>query len=89
MYKKETLYINVVNRHKDNSITTDVFINSGMFTGKAEANVINSDSLTDPFSYDKQDRYIPEVRVIKTEKNKFTFSFPPHSFTQIKAEIKN
>ena len=87
--ESNTVFINVVNRHKDNSITTDVFINSGMFTGKAEANVINSDSLTDPFSYDKQDRYIPEVRVIKTEKNKFTFSFPPHSFTQIKAEIKN
>jgi len=28
------------------------------------------------------------VKEIKTEKNKVTYSFPAHSFTQIKIELK-
>lgn len=90
VYSKETntVYINVVNRNKDNAIKADILSGSGEFTGKAEANVINSNSLKEPFAYDKQDQYKPVVKEIKTEKNKITYSFPPHSFTQIKAGIK-
>jgi alpha-L-arabinofuranosidase len=90
VYNKETntIYINVVNRNKDKAISTDIFSSSGEFSGKAEATVINCESLNEPFAFDRQNEYIPAVKQIKTEKNKINFSFPAHSITQIKAVVK-
>jgi alpha-N-arabinofuranosidase len=89
VYAEETntVFINVVNRHEKNAITADILSNSGEFTGKAEATLIYSNTLNDPFTYDKQDQYKPAVKETKTEKNKVTFSFPAHSFTQIKIGV--
>lgn len=89
-YSKETnvVYINVVNRHKDRSITTDIINNSGVFAGKAEASIINSESIEEPFSFDKKDQYLPQVKEVKTQGNKISYSFPAHSFTQIKVEVR-
>jgi alpha-L-arabinofuranosidase len=90
VYSKETntLFINVVNRHKDKAITTDIISTSGDFTGKAEATFVAGNSLDDEFSFDKQNQYVPVSKEIKTDKNKITYSFPPHSYTQIKVEMK-
>ena len=90
VYSKETntVYINVVNRHKDKTINTDILCNTGEFTGKAEVNIITSESLNDPFTFDKKEQYIPLVKEIRTEKNKVSFSFPAHSYIQIKAVMK-
>ena len=89
VYSKETntVFINIVNRHKDKAITTDIISDSGEFTGKAEANIINTNELKENFTFDKQDQYKPTVKEIKIEKDKLTYSFPPHSFTQIKVEL--
>ena len=81
-----TVFINVVNRHEKNAITADIISNSGVYNGNAEAYIITS-NLQDPFTYDKQGQYKPAVNEIKTEKNKVTFSFPAHSFTQIKIGV--
>ena len=85
VYNKETntICINVINRDKDKAITTDIINSSGPFKGKAEATLVDSDSLTEPFTFDKQDKYIPVTKGLKVEGNKITYSFPPHSFTQI------
>ena len=83
-----TVFINVVNRHKDKAITADILNSSGEFENKAEAIVINNASLTDPFTYDKEEEYIPEAEEIKPTKNKVTYSFQPHSYTQIRVGIK-
>ncbi len=90
VYSEETgmIYINVVNRHKDKSMTADVINTSGFFTGKAEASLINCDSLEETFSIEKQDRYLPVVRTLEAAGKKLTCTFPPHSFTQIKAGFK-
>jgi alpha-L-arabinofuranosidase len=90
VYSKETntLFVNVVNRHKDIAITTDILSVSGEYTGKAIASVINCESLNDPFTFDKQLQYIPVKKEIKTEKSKLTFSFPAHSFTQIQVVMR-
>jgi len=84
----QTLYINVINRNKDKAITADILPTSGEMTGKAVAGIIDSQSLEAPFSFDKQSQYIPVTKEIKTNKNGLTYSFLPHSFTQIKVEIK-
>ncbi|MFH1195019.1 MAG: alpha-L-arabinofuranosidase C-terminal domain-containing protein [bacterium] len=91
VYNKEnkTLCINVVNRHKDTEITSDIISSSGEFAGNAEASLLNVESLDEAFTYDKQDIYIPVTKEFKVSGNKLSYSFPPHSFTQIKVQIKN
>jgi len=90
VYSKETgnLIINVVNRHKDKAITADIISESGEFTFKAEAALVAGNTLNDAFTYDRQSQYIPETKVINTDKNRISYSFPAHSFTQIKVEIR-
>ena len=89
VYSKETntVFINVVNRHRDKTLTAGIVNNSGIFSGKAEASVINSDDLKAPFEYDKQSQYKPVTNDVGVNGNKFSFAFPPHSFTQIKVAI--
>ncbi|MEJ5352488.1 MAG: alpha-L-arabinofuranosidase C-terminal domain-containing protein [Melioribacteraceae bacterium] len=89
VYSEETktVYINVVNRHKDNSITADIINTAYSFAGKAEAKIINSNSLDEIFTFEKKEEYIPATKEMKISGNKISFTFPAHSFTQIKAEI--
>ena len=89
VYSKESgiTYINVINRNQDKAITTDIIAISGNFSGKVEASIINSDDLKAPFSFDKQSQYIPKTGEVKLNGNKFTYTFLPHSFTQIKVSI--
>jgi alpha-N-arabinofuranosidase len=83
-----TVYINVVNRHQDKAITTDISSTAGDFSGKAEASIINSASLTEPFAFDKKDQYLPVTKDVPISNSKITYSFPAHSFTQIKVSVK-
>jgi alpha-L-arabinofuranosidase len=89
VYSKETktLYINVVNRHEEDAIKTDVMATSGKFAGKAEVSIVNSDDIKEQFKYSKQDQYKPVTKEIKTEGNKISYSFPAHSFVQIKVKL--
>lgn len=84
-----SVVINVVNRHKEKAITTEITTTSGEFSGNAKASLINSNSLEELFTFDKQDQYKPVVKEIKTEKDKIIYTFPAHSFTQIITEMKN
>ena len=88
VYSKDvqSVYINVVNRHKDMAIEADI-TNTGGLSGKAEATLISEDSLHDAFTFERKDQYIPVTKAIKLEKNKLTYSFPAHSFTQIRIEL--
>ena len=78
VYAKEsnTVYINVVNRHKDKAITADIISTSAEFAGKAEATLVAGNSLEESFSFDKQSQYVPVIKEIKTEKNIITLFFP-------------
>ena len=89
VYDKATglVYINVVNRHKDNAITADIFNNSGLFTGRAEASLVAGQGLRETFTYDDQENYKPILKQIDTKGNQLTYTFPPHSFTQIKVAV--
>ena len=91
VYSKETntVFINVINREQDKAIMSDIISNSGDFSGKAEASIINSDDLKAPFTFDKQSQYIPVTKEVKFTGNKFSLLFPPHSFTQIKVGVIN
>ena len=89
VYSKETgtAYINVINRHQDKAINADIVATSGTFSDNAEASIINSDDLKAPFAFDKQSQYVPKTAEVKLNGSKLSYSFPPHSFTQIKVGI--
>ena len=91
VYLKEsnTAFINVINRSRDKAFATEIFSNSGNFSGKAEASIINNDDLKAIFSIDKQSKYLPLTKDAKLSGNKLSFIFPPHSFTQIKVNFSN
>jgi alpha-L-arabinofuranosidase len=89
VYSKETqtVYINVINRHQHQTISTDVIDYDGIFKGNPQATIITTDSLEEVFSFDKQALYIPVVKDIPLTNNRITCTFPPHSFTQIKVLV--
>jgi len=89
-YDKESnsIFINVVNRSKDKTIAAEISSSSGKFTGNAEATVVDNASLTEPFTFDKQDQYVPQTKEVNVEGGEISYSFPAHSFTQIAVKSK-
>ena len=86
--EKHILVINVVNRHKDKPISTDLLCVTGKFNGNATVTEINSTDLRGRYSIDKKEDYVPQAKKIKTVGKNFTYSFPAHSFTQIMVELE-
>lgn len=78
------IYVNVVNRHKEKAISTEITNVAGGFTGKAEVSLVNAEDLQQPFEFDKQEQYKPVIKSVEIKNNTLVYSFPPHSFTQIK-----
>ncbi len=91
VYSKESniAFINVVNRHQDKAITTEITSTAGAFLQKAEATVFNAASLNDDprFSFAKKDQYLPSSATLQIKHGRLSYTFPPHSFTQIKVAI--
>ncbi len=84
---ENTVFINVVNRHKDKAITADITSTSGNFTGKAEASIVTTTDMQENFDYDKREEYVPVTKMIDTKGNQLSYAFPPHSLTQIKVAV--
>ena len=89
VYSKEskTVYINVVNRHKDKAVTAEISNSAGTFAVKAQTSLVNAASLEEPFAFDKQDQYKPVAKEVKVDENRISCSFPAHSFTQIRVKV--
>ncbi|HWJ92928.1 MAG TPA: alpha-L-arabinofuranosidase C-terminal domain-containing protein [Flavisolibacter sp.] len=89
VYSKDngTVVINVVNRHKDKALSTEIISQSGNFSGKPSVTEINAIDLNEPFSISKQQQYIPTAKEAPVQGNKIVYAFPPHSFTQIIVQI--
>lgn len=88
-YSKETnsVFINVVNRHREKAITADIVTASGTFDSKAEASLIAGTSLNEVYEFDKQEQYVPVKKLVEAKGKQLTYTFPPHSFTQIKTGV--
>jgi alpha-N-arabinofuranosidase len=84
---KELLIINVVNRHKEKAIVADIISSSGIFKGKADISEINRKDIHANYTFDEQKQYIPVTKELSVKGNKIVYSFPAHSFTQIKIKI--
>jgi alpha-N-arabinofuranosidase len=89
VYNKErgSVFVNVINRHADKAITADLSNITTSFAGKAQVSSIEGD-LSETFTHEKEDSYIPKVKQIDIKNGIVTYSFPAHSITQIEVRLK-
>lgn len=81
------IIINVVNRHETKAIETNIDLQTGEYTGKATANLINANKIDARNTKDDQPiQMITEQ--ISFKNNSITHTFPAHSFTQIEIPLK-
>lgn len=88
-YNKGEVMICVVNRNKDKAITTDLISQEGKFTGDFQVFEVNGPDIKAENDFGKttvQTVNKPALKVKNTDK--FTYSFPPHSFTMLKGNIQ-
>lgn len=87
--EKNSIFINVINRHKEKEITAEIISQAGSISGTAEAVPVAGNSLNEQFTFDNQRQYVPEKKEVKIERGKIIYSFPAHSFVQIIVALKN
>jgi alpha-L-arabinofuranosidase len=81
--------INVVNRHKNEAIATDIQSIAGAFAGSATVSEIASEDITNqPYTYEARDTYLPKTEQVPANGSTLHYVFPAHSFTQIVVGVK-
>lgn len=86
-YKDGEIVLCVVNRNKDEAITTDILSQSGNFDGGFTVYEVNGPGIEVKNDFDKEIIKTVKKPDVQTTGNKLTYSFPPHSFTMIKGKI--
>jgi len=84
--KTGDLVFNVVNRHKDKAIETILLNQSGKLAGTGTVEEVNSPGLNDE-NNEREQKVKSTSREIKVGGDSFVYTFPPHSFTQIRIRI--
>lgn len=89
VYNKEKgiVYLNVVNRSEDKSITTDISNVAASQIGSAQVSSFEGDPM-EAFTYAKQDSYKPQVKQIDVKDGNVSYTFPPHSISQVELKLK-
>ncbi|WP_228851555.1 alpha-N-arabinofuranosidase [Aegicerativicinus sediminis] len=77
----------VVNRHLDQSISTDLITQEGTFKGQFSIYEVNGETVKDKNDFNSEKVKTTEKNSISVNGKSFTYSFPPHSFTLIKGSI--
>lgn len=78
--------INVVNRNINERITTEIITQNGIFAKNAKVNIVSGKDISIKNTVNEQNVKI-ETLEIKTSGEKFVYSFPARSFTQIVVKI--
>ncbi|MGQ8338628.1 alpha-N-arabinofuranosidase [Sunxiuqinia sp. A32] len=88
-YDKENdkIILNVVNRHKDTAISTEISSQYGIFNGEATISVVNGNDIKDENSMEKQ-MVKTQTSSMKVKGEEFTYSFPAHSYTMITIPVE-
>lgn len=87
-YLNGEVIINVVNRHKDEAITTDIISQEGEFEGSVEIYEVNGPNVKARNDFGKTEVESKKLSPVKVKGEVFTYTFPAHSFTQLKARLK-
>lgn len=84
--KTGELIINVVNRHKDKAIETTILNQTGTLSSKGIATEINHADLMAE-NNQREQKVKPVEKTVGSNGNSLTYSFPAHSFTQIRIKL--
>ena len=87
-YNDGEVIVSVINRHKDNAISTDIISQQGLFDGEFEVFEVNGPDIKAENDFDKINVHTIEKEPVNVKRaDKFTYSFPPHSYTMLKGKI--
>jgi alpha-L-arabinofuranosidase len=86
-YKNGELVLCVVNRNKDEAITTDVLSQNGPFTGDCRIYEVNGPGIKSGNDFGSEPVKTTTKPSLHTNGNTITYTFPPHSFTLMKTGI--
>ena len=85
-YDKGVLVLNVVNRHRDQPIETEFELQDKQFAGAVDITEVNG-----PDVKAENDFGVTKVqaagRATRAEGKKLRYTFPPHSYTMLKAKL--
>jgi alpha-N-arabinofuranosidase len=84
--KTGELIVNVVNRHQEKAIETTILNQFGKLGTKAVITEVNSNNLMDE-NNEKEQKVKPVEKNITVSGDQFTYSFPAHSFTQVRIKL--
>lgn len=87
-YLEGEIVLNVVNRNKDEFITTDIFSQNGAFSGNFKVFEVNGPDIKSGNDFNKEIIKTVEKPSLHVNGNKITYAFPPHSFTMLKGKIQ-
>ncbi|PWU00752.1 MAG: alpha-N-arabinofuranosidase [Terriglobia bacterium] len=81
-----TLIVNVVNRHPDQRVETDIELQDKQFTRTVEVAEVNAPDIKTENSFDSTIVKTSQ-RSIQANGKVLRYSFPPHSYTMLKAKL--
>jgi len=85
-YDNGTLVLNVVNRHRDQAIDADIETQDKQFSGPIAVSEVNGPDIKAQNDFGKT--VVKTVEKSATaEGRRLRYSFPPHSFTMLKAKV--
>jgi len=87
-FKNGELMICVVNRNKDEAITTDIISQNGNFNGSFTVKEVNGPDIKSTNDFTKELVKTVVKPSVNASGNKFTYSFPPHSVTLLVGKLQ-
>lgn len=87
-YRDGEVMICVVNRNKDEEITTDIISQQGVFSGAFSVNEVNGPDVKSVNDFTKENIKTINKSPFNVNGSKFTYTFPPHSFTLLKGRLQ-
>lgn len=87
-YNNGEVILNVLNRNKDEAITTDIISQNENFNGTFKIYEVNGPDIKSGNDFNKEIVHTVEKPAINASGNKITYSFPPHSFTMLRGKIE-
>jgi len=81
-----TLVLNVVNRHRDQAIETDIDLQDRRFAGAVELSEVNGPDIKSENGFGKT-LVRAESKSMTADGNKLRCRFPAHSYTMLKARL--
>ncbi len=81
-----TLILNVVNRHRDQAISTEILLEDRKFSGAVEVSEVNAADIKAENNFDTTNVKTAN-RSATADANLLRYSFPPHSYTMLKVKL--